>query len=309
MGTSTQCRITVIGSINTDMVVKTPRLPEPGQTVIGGEFFMTAGGKGANQAVAAARLGRNMDAKVAMVGKVGADVFGDSAIARLESEGIDTGFVSRDGERPSGVALISVDDSGENHIVVAPGANDTVGGDLVERAFANVPDASLVLLQLEIPLAAVEKAVMLALKKGCRVILDPAPARELPVSLVGGAYLLTPNETEAEILTGIEVGDEYSAREAAEKLLAGGVANVAITLGAQGVLLANDEDEQLIPAPEVNAVDTTAAGDCFNGALAVALAGGRSLEDSVKFACKAASIAVTRLGAQDAMPYAHELED
>jgi len=304
MGTSAHHQIAVIGSINTDMVVKTPKLPQHGQTVIGGEFFMKAGGKGANQAVAAARLG----AKVAMVGKVGADVFGDSAIDRLESEGIDTGFVRRDGVRPSGVALISVDDRGENHIVVAPGANDSVESDLIDSAFANLPDASLVLLQLEISLEAVEQAVMLAREKGCRVILDPAPARNLPASLVSGSYLLTPNETEAEILTGIKVGDENSAHEAAARLLDAGAANVAVTLGADGVLLATGENARLIPAPEVNAVDTTAAGDCFNGSVAVALARGLCLGASVEFACRAASIAVTRLGAQDAMPYAHELD-
>lgn len=305
MGTSAHLQITVIGSINTDMVVRTPMLPKPGQTVVGGEFFMTAGGKGANQAVAAARLG----AKVAMVGKVGADVFGDSAIERLESEGIDTSLVSREGERPSGVALISVDDSGENHIVVAPGANDSVDCEYIESAFTEIPHASLVLLQLEIPLEAVKHAVTLARQKGCRIILDPAPARQLPSSLVAGAYLLTPNETEAEILTGIKVGDENSAHEAAARLLAEGAENVAVTLGAGGVLLATGENARLIPAPEVNAVDTTAAGDCFNGSAAVALARGLSLGASVEFACRAASIAVTRLGAQDAMPYAHELDD
>ncbi len=305
MGTSAHHQITVIGSINTDMVVRTPMLPKPGQTIVGGEFFMTAGGKGANQAVAAARLG----AKVAMVGKVGADVFGDSAIDRLESEGIDTSLVSREGERPSGVALISVDDSGENHIVVAPGANESVDCEHIERAFTEIPHASLVLLQLEIPLKAVKHAVTLARKKECRIILDPAPARQLPSSLVAGAYLLTPNETEAEILTGINVSDENSASEAAAGLLAAGATNVAITLGAGGVLLATGENTRLFPALDVNAVDTTAAGDCFNGSLAVALTRGLSLENSVEFACRAASIAVTRLGAQEAMPYASELDD
>ncbi|MDP6537112.1 MAG: ribokinase [Gammaproteobacteria bacterium] len=304
MITSFATAITVIGSINTDMVVKTEQLPSPGQTVIGGDFFMSAGGKGGNQAVAAARLG----AAVSMVGNLGTDIFGDTAVSKLESEGIDCRFVSRDSHLHSGVALISVDEGGENHIVVSAGANSALNDAHVEAAFDALHDSSIVLIQLEISMATVAKAVALAGERNCRVILDPAPAQELPAAIMKGVYLLTPNESEAELLTGIRVRDENSARQAAGKLLTAGAENVSITLGNQGVFLANAGSDRLISAPDVDAVDTTAAGDCFNGALAVSLASGNSLPESVDFACRAASISVTRLGAQDSMPYAHEIE-
>lgn len=300
---STQSVITVIGSINTDMVIKTPVLPKTGETVTGGVFVMSAGGKGGNQAVAATRLG----AQVSIVANLGTDMFGDAAINRLQAEGVDCKFVSRDEHQASGVALISVDESGENHIVVAPGANSTLLKRHVDDAFKQVKASSLVLVQLEIPMDTVARVVELCTEKGCRLILDPAPAQDLPASVIAGAYLLTPNEIEAEILTGIQVTDEKSAREAATKLLAAGAENVVITLGKQGVFLANNEASYLISSPAVDAVDTTAAGDCFNGSMAAALAGGCSLTECINFACKAASISVTRLGAQDSMPYAREM--
>ncbi|HIF06551.1 MAG TPA: ribokinase [Gemmatimonadetes bacterium] len=304
MNPPAQTPIYVIGSINTDMIVKADKLPSPGETVMGGDFLMTAGGKGGNQAVAVARHG----ARVAMVANLGTDIFGDQAISRLQTEGIDCANVGRDADQPSGVALISVDASGENHIVVAPGANDTLTEKQVEEALESMPAASIVLLQLEIPLAAVARGISLAQAKGCRVILDPAPARALPKEMLGGLYLLTPNETEAEILTGLAVDDPGSATQAATQLLAVGVRNVAITLGAQGVLLANDQGSELIGTPAVTALDTTAAGDCFNGSLAVALGRGDDLRDAMAFACKAAAISVTRMGAQDSMPYSHEID-
>jgi len=265
---------------------------------------MSAGGKGGNQAVASARLG----ATVSMVANLGSDLFGDAAISKLKAEGIDCAFVSRDEHHPSGVALICVDEAGENHIVVAPGANHTLLDMHVDAAFEVIEDSSLVLLQLEIPMDTVAKAVALSKQKNCRIILDPAPAQELPASIIADVYLLTPNETEAELLTGIRVFDEGSAQEAANKLLAAGAENVAITLGSQGVLLSNAEGYQLIPTPKVDAADTTAAGDCFNGSLAAALAAGNSLVESVEFAYRSAAISVTRLGAQDSMPYGHEIE-
>ncbi len=297
-------RVTVIGSINTDMVVKAERLPAPGQTVSGGEFFMNAGGKGGNQAVAAARL----DAEVAMVANIGRDMFGDAGIQRLQQEGVGCDFVCRDDDQASGVALISVDEQGENHIVVAPGANDALTEGHIEQAFDSIPEASLVLMQLEIPLPSVARAILLAHEKGCRVILDPAPAVALPDEMLRGLYLLTPNESEAEILTGIAVNDETTAREAATALLGRGADRVAITLGKRGVYLAHEGRGELIPAVPVDAVDTTAAGDCFNGALAASLARGNELHEAAALACRAAAIAVTRRGAQDAMPHAHELE-
>jgi len=296
--------IYVIGSINTDMVVKTDELPTPGKTVLGGEFIISAGGKGANQAVAAARLG----GQVIMVGNLGTDIFGDQAISRLVEEGVNCDFIGRDENTPSGVALISVDKAGENHIVVAPGANHTLGKAQVNAALENIPQLAIVLLQLEIPLSTVEHAINELKKKNCRIILDPAPARELPTQLLDGIYLITPNEAEAEVLSAVAVKDSESALRAATPLLNNGVQNVAITLGARGVFLINSEGCEIIMAPDVEAIDTTAAGDCFNGSVAVALSGGLSLSDSIHQACKTASISVTRRGAQDSMPYACEVK-
>ena len=296
--------IYVIGSINTDMVAMTDHLPTPGETVMGGEFMMTAGGKGANQAVAAARL----DGDVTMVGRLGVDIFGDQSVARLEAEKINCDFISRDSAAASGVALISVDGEGENHIVVAPGANNTLHIDTIDTALSSLPENAIVLMQLEIPIETVAHVISFAKDSNRKVILDPAPARELPENFLDGLFLITPNETEATHLSGIEVIDQNSAKAAAKKLLQTGVQNVAITMGADGVLLASgDENLQLIASPTVNAVDTTAAGDCFNGALSVALANGLELEEGINKACHAASISVTRKGAQDSMPFSNEV--
>lgn len=296
--------IYVIGSINTDMVAMTDHLPTPGETVMGGEFMMTAGGKGANQAVAAARL----DGDVTMVGRLGADIFGDQSVARLKAEKINCDFISRDSAAASGVALISVDGEGENHIVVAPGANNTLHIDTIDTALSSLPENAIVLMQLEIPIETVAHVISFAKDSNRKVILDPAPARELPENFLDGLFLITPNETEATHLSGIEVIDQNSAKAAAKKLLQTGVQNVAITMGADGVLLASgDENLQLIASPTVNAVDTTAAGDCFNGALSVALANGLELEEGINKACHAASISVTRKGAQDSMPFSNEV--
>lgn len=296
--------IYVIGSINTDMVAMTDHLPTPGETVMGGEFMMTAGGKGANQAVAAARL----DGDVTMVGRLGVDIFGDQSVARLEAEKINCDFISRDSAAASGVALISVDGEGENHIVVAPGANNTLHIDTIDTALSSLPENAIVLMQLEIPIETVAHVISFAKDSNRKVILDPAPARELPENFLDGLFLITPNETEATHLSGIEVIDQNSAKAAAKELLQTGVQNVAITMGADGVLLASgDENLQLIASPTVNAVDTTAAGDCFNGALSVSLANGLELEEGINKACHAASISVTRKGAQDSMPFSNEV--
>ena len=295
--------IYVIGSINTDMVVKTDSLPQPGQTVLGGEFIMTAGGKGANQAVAASRLGGN----VSMVGCVGLDVFGDEALTKLKSEKISCDFVSRDQATPSGVALISVDGAGENHIVVAPGANNCLEEQSVAAALIAAPPTSMILAQLETPLATVAHTLLLAKEKGCKVVLDPAPAQELPQKFFQDLYLITPNETEAEILTGIKVDGEETALAAAKVLLARGALNVAITMGKNGVLLANTSKSEIFLAPQTSALDTTAAGDCFNGAVAAALAQGNTLAYAVDFGCQCASISVTRMGAQESLPTLNEV--
>lgn len=295
--------ILVIGSINTDMVVKAKALPGPGQTLIGGEFLMNSGGKGANQAVAAARLG----AQVSLLGCLGQDVFGDDAITRLEKEKVDCSLVRRSKTQPSGVALISVDCTGENQITVAPGANRCVSVQQVELAFDAMVSDSLILLQLEIPLSVAAHAVDLACEHNCRAILDPAPAQSLSEQILQNLYLITPNESEAETLTGIKVNSPETAKEAATFLLKAGVLNVALTMGCKGVLLANREGCEVIPATTVKATDTTAAGDCFNGSLAVALASKETLRDAVIFAARMAAISVTRIGAQDSMPLQNEL--
>jgi ribokinase len=296
--------IFVIGSINTDMVAMTKNLPAPGETVMGGEFMMTAGGKGANQAVSAARLG----GEVTMVGRLGEDIFGDQSIACLKRESINCDFIGRDPIAASGVALISVDDKGENHIVVAPGANNQLDQKKVRAALDSMPDNAIILLQLEIPLDTVAYIVEAARGTSRKVILDPAPAPACPLNFLNELYLITPNETEATKLTGTEVTDNKSAEVAAKKLMATGVKNVAITMGAKGVLLAQENTIKFIPSPKVKAIDTTAAGDCFNGALSVGIASGLSLEEGIKRACHAASISVTRKGAQDSMPYIKEID-
>ena len=303
MNTSTKDQIIVVGSINTDMVIGANKLPKPGETLIGHKFFMNSGGKGANQAVAAARMG----GEVAMIANLGVDVFGDSAIAKLKDEGVNCEGITLDPDRPSGVAIINVDDTGENQIVVAPGANATLDTDLVSTALDRIPPSSIVLLQLEIPIESVVKAVEVCQQKGCRIMLDPAPAQVLPESVYKGTYLLTPNRNEAELLSGILISDRGSVTSAAEKLLMSGVTNVAITLGSQGVFFANAENKQFLEATSVSAVDTTAAGDCFNGAVAAKLSQGCSLVEGIKSGILASSICVTRHGAQDAMPYSNEV--
>ncbi len=291
-------RIVVVGSSNTDMVVAGERLPAAGETVLGGSFLMAAGGKGANQAVAAARLGAN----VALVARIGADLFGDQAVRGFEREGIDTRFVSRDPEAPSGVALILVDEAGENLISVAPGANARLSVADVEAARAAIEAAAIVLLQLEVPLETVRSAARIARAAGALVILDPAPARELDDSLLADVSILTPNESEAERLTGIPVGDDASADRAAAALRARGVSTVALTLGARGCYLLSGDHRGRVAAPPAEAVDSTAAGDTFNGALAWQLARGAALAVAVETACRAAALSVTRRGAQPSMP-------
>ena len=304
MNTSTKNKITVVGSLNTDMVVGANKLPKPGETLIGHKFFMNPRGKGGNQAVAAARLG----GEVSMVANLGADVFGDSAIAKLTDEGIDCEGITRDNVSPSGVAIINVDDEGENQIVVAPGANANLNTHLVSAALEQIAPNSIVLLQLEIPIESVTRVIEVCQQKRCRVILDPAPAQALPKSVLEGTYLLTPNKNEAELLSGISIFDRDSVARAAVELLKFGVANVAITVGSRGVFLANSDDRQFLEAIPVSAIDTTAAGDCFNGAVAAKLSQGCSLIEGIRFGIHASSICVTRHGAQDAMPYINEVE-
>jgi len=294
--------ILVVGSSNTDMVVKAERLPVPGETILGGDFLMAAGGKGANQAVAAARLG----GEVVFVGKVGDDIFGKQAVESFRREGIDTGYLRVDSENPSGVALITVDARGENCIVVASGANrNLLPADLPAEKIKN---AALVLMQLEIPLETVEYVAEQASAHGVPVILNPAPACALPDSLLGNVSVLIPNQQEAEMLTGVTIVDKVSAGRAAAALAGKGVKTVIITLGAKGALILDQGNFERVAAPAVEAVDTTAAGDVFCGALAVALAEGRLLKDAVVFACAAAAVSVTRMGAQPSAPTRGEVE-
>jgi ribokinase len=296
-------RIIVIGSSNTDMVIKSKKLPSPGETIIGGIFLMNPGGKGANQAVAAARLQGN----VMLVAKTGNDVFGSEAKQLFDKEHIDTRFLIRDDENPSGVALINVDENGENSIVVASGSNGTLSAyDINEEVFKTVPD-DIFLMQLEIPVGTVEFVAQKAFSKKNRVILNPAPARQLSIDLLSSLYMIVPNETEAEILTGVKVTNAETAEIAAKKLYTRGVKNVVITMGGTGAFLLTPVISRMISVVPVKAVDTTAAGDVFCGALAVAIAEGNSTEEAVVFANKAAGISVTRLGAQASAPYRSEI--
>ncbi len=296
-------KIVVVGSVNTDMVVKSQRIPGTGETVTGGTFFMPAGGKGANQAVAAARLG----AQVTLVAKVGDDIFGHQAIENFKKEGIVTDHILLDRENATGVALILVDEAGENCISVAPGANFALTPADVDAAADVIRKADVVLLQLEIPMPVVEHVAALAAEAGVPVILDPAPAAALPDGLLPNVSVLTPNESEAERLTGIAVTDEASARRAAARLLESGARQVIVTLGTKGALLVGPETDALIPSYEVQAVDSTAAGDAFNGGLAAALAAGDVLEDAVRQATMVGALSVTRMGAQPSLPTAEEL--
>jgi ribokinase len=291
-------RVVVIGSSNTDLIIKTDRLPQPGETIIGGEYATAAGGKGANQAVAAARAG----GAVTFIARVGRDANGDFALAGFIAAGIDVEHVSRDPMRPSGVALIVVGRTGENIIAVASGANDRLSVADVRRAAGALARARIVLLQLETPMRTVEAAIELAAAAGVRVVLNPAPARRLPRRLLERVYLLTPNQGEAEFLTGIQVSSITSAGKAADALLARGLQNVVITLGARGALVARPGSRQVIRGVRVKAIDATGAGDVFNGALAVALAEGTSLIEAARFGSAAAAISVTRMGAQPSAP-------
>jgi ribokinase len=297
-------RIAVVGSSNTDMVIRLDRIPRPGETLLGGEFITAAGGKGANQAVAAARAG----GEVTLVARVGCDVFGDQAVAGFARDGINVDYVRRDPQVPSGVALIFVAKNGENSIAVAGGANGRLSPADIRKAQRALKAAAAVVMQLETPLAALQTAAELAARAGVPVILNPAPARPLPDRLLRLVSFITPNETEAELLTGVPVIDDDSAAKAAGRLLKRGVRNVILTLGRRGALVAGVDLRQRVPGFKVTAVDTTAAGDVFNGAFAVALGEGRPLLDAVRFANAAAAISVTRFGAQPSAPKRREID-
>ena len=292
-------KILVLGSSNTDMTIKAPRIPAPGETILGGDFKMGPGGKGANQAVAAARLGGN----VSFICKVGNDVFGKKSIEGYETEGIDTSHILVS-SKPSGVALIMVDDKGENCISVAPGANGDITVEDIEKLRDVIEDADYVILQLEIPVESVMKAAEIASKAGAYVILNPAPACKLPEEIFQYISLVTPNQTEMALLTGIE-GDITSTMK---KMNSMGVKDIIMTLGSKGSALWDGENIEIIPAKKVNAVDATAAGDTFCGALCVALSEGKSKREAIEFATKASALTVQKMGAQESIPFRKDIE-
>ncbi len=296
-------KVAVIGSSNTDMVIKSGHLPLPGETVIGGKFTMNAGGKGANQAVAAARLGGD----VIFLARVGNDAFGKEAIDGFRKEHIDTEHISIDDEMPSGVALILVDEKGENSISVSLGANEKLMPEHMSPLQSELPKDSLLLVQLETPIETVAHLAQLAKANDFRLILNPAPAQALPAAVLKDLYMITPNAIEAELLTGIPVKDDESAQKAALALRASGVQNVIITMGGDGAYVLNNHLDERVPASPTKVVDTTAAGDTFNGALLVALNEGKSLKASIEFGHKAAASSVGILGAQNSIPTKEDL--
>jgi len=292
--------IVVVGSLNMDLVVRTPRHPEIGETIIGTEFQTFPGGKGANQAVAAARLG----GAVRMVGRVGSDSFGESLLSTLVADGVDTRFIRRDPEASTGVALITVDEAGRNTIVVASGANAQLTPKDVSDAEELFRDAAVLVLQLESPIPAITQAIELARKYGARVILNPAPARKLEYNFLRGVDYLIPNQTELSLLTGLD-----SIQESIAYLHNVGIAHLIVTLGEDGSIVAENGQVIQLKALPVKAIDTTAAGDAFVGAFAVALTEGLDTLSAAKWGNAAGAIAVTRPGAQPSLPNRKEFDE
>jgi len=297
-------KIVVVGSSNTDMIIKVPHVPVPGETIIGGTFSIAAGGKGANQAVAAARAGGD----VTFVARVGDDMFGEQAKEGFVKDNINVDHVLSDKDAPSGVALIFVGEDGENSIAVASGANANLSASDVEAAGDAISSADILIMQLETPLDTVLKAASIASENGVKVILNPAPAQPLSDDILKHVSILTPNESEAEILTGIKVQTEDDAAAAADALMAKGIETVIVTMGAKGAFVVTADSKELVAGFSVKAVDATAAGDTFNGALAVALAEGKALKTAVSFANAAAALSVTKLGAQPSAPTREEID-
>jgi ribokinase len=294
--------IVVVGSLNADLVTRLERFPAPGETVTALDFAVHAGGKGANQAYAAARLG----GRVAMLGCIGRDAYGERLAQSLRSAGVDASPVNRDAEAPTGLALITLDASGENQIVVVPGANARLTPELVQAHQARIAAAAVVLLQLEVPLDVVLAAARIARDGGATVILDPAPAQPLPASLLKCVDFLTPNQSELQTLTGRAIGGQ--AEHAARSLAGGSRLRVIVKMGDAGALLVEADGQAFWPALRVEAVDATGAGDAFNAALAVALAEGRPLPEAGRLAAAAGALCVTRAGAQPSMPTRQEVE-
>lgn len=299
-------RLVVVGSTNMDLVIHAPHFPQPGETVIGNGFITNFGGKGANQAVAAARLG----VSTTFVGKVGDDDFGKSTIAHLSGEGIDVNYLFTSDDKPTGVALITTVDGGENSIVVNSGANYDINAEDIEKASEAFAGASIVLMQLENPVNALAVAAKMAKKCGCYVVLNPAPAPKTPIleELLQNVDLLIPNETEVVAISGCTISDDKSISKAIVSIQKAGVKDVIVTVGSKGVVAMINGELMTVPAVKVNAVDTTAAGDTFCGALCAALIKGLDMHSALAFANKASSISVTRVGAQMSMPHLDEIQ-
>lgn len=290
--------VVVFGSINMDLVVRTPRLPGAGETLTGHTFFTASGGKGANQAVACARLG----VQTRLVGRVGDDVFAAMLRNNLAAYGVDVTYVALAADQPSGVALIAVDDAAENTIIVVPGANGAIGTDDLTRLTAALADARILLLQLEIPLPAVIAAAHIARQRNITVVLDPAPARPLPDELYAALDVITPNESEAAALVGFPVRDTASAERAAHWFLDRGVQQIVIKLGSKGAYWHDGATGGFLPAFAVEAVDTVAAGDAFNGGFAAAISAGHAFNTAIRWGLAGGALSVTHHGAQPSMP-------
>ena len=299
-----QPTIVVLGGINMDLIGIAARQPAPGETVVGERFYTAPGGKGANQAVAAARLG----AEARMVGRVGVDAFGPTLLAGLRSHGVDVRGVAEDADNPSGIAMILLDADRQNHIVAIYGANESCDDSQLAAAKEALNGAHALLLQLEIPFQVSLAAARYARSQGVMVIWDPAPAVDMPGEAYAVTDVLTPNQAEAFALTGVQVTDADSARKAADLLLRKGVGTAVVKLGAQGVYFASSDASGYVPPHPVEVVDTVAAGDAFGAGLAVALSEGSGLPDAVRFGAAAGALAVTRPGAQEAMPSRQEVE-
>ncbi|MNK70995.1 Ribokinase [compost metagenome] len=297
-------RLVVLGSVNADHVLRVPHFPRPGETLTGHSYQVVPGGKGANQAVAAARLG----AAVSFIARIGDDAIGRQMKTGFANDGIDVSAVELDDKLPTGIAIIYVSDEGENSIGLSTEANGALDTAMVKRHEAMIAGAHTLLLQLEVPLESVFAAAKLARSHGTRVVLNPAPAQPLSADLLALVDLITPNQTEAELLTGVKVSDEASAAEAAARFHQMGIADVMITLGSQGVYCSNGQQQALIPGFRVEAVDTTAAGDTFNGALLAAELAGADFHSAVRFAHGAAALSVTRFGAQSSIPGKQEVD-